>query len=124
DFQEARASRNQASEIANQEDKNLLATIPLYEARQAMGELAFQVAIVSSRKALQLSEGQYPDLAHEAKCILELAQAMSGKIRAIGRSCQDAVNFARKAEDKRLLAEMLLALAQVKVKNGEWQDAL
>src|SRR5262249_51809680 len=124
DFQEARASRNQATEMANQEDKNLLAIIPLYEARQALGELAFQIAIVNSKKALQMSEGQYPDLAHEAKCILVLAQAMSGAIHSVGRPCEDAVNFAQKAGDKRLLAEMSLALAQVEVGNGQWQDAL
>jgi ATP/maltotriose-dependent transcriptional regulator MalT len=84
----------------------------------ALSERRFDEAQKKSKQALAIAGTQVRIVIIGADSTLGLAQTLSGASRAGTGMCQQAVEIARKSGDPYLLAEALLALAEVQVESG------
>jgi serine/threonine protein kinase/Tfp pilus assembly protein PilF len=126
-YDDANASLAQAEELAKQSDNNIkpiLVEIPLHYAQLALSERHFPEAKKMSQQALKLAGAQYESVAIQAKYTLGLAQALSGEAVEGKKTCEEAVEMAKKAGDAGLLSRALLALAESLLENKDAQGAL
>lgn len=126
-YDEARASINQSSELANQPEgaiKPLLVDVALREAQMALSQRRFPEAKSRAQDSLTASGTQFEVTAIEAKFTLGLAEALSGSAAAGRKLCEEAVEQARRAGDEALLSKALLALAEAALESGDASVAL
>lgn len=102
--------------------KSLLAKIVLIETNLALSERRFLVARSKARQALSLNL----DTEHkvDAKYLLGMALASSGRNREGKALCEQAVEAALIMHDPQMLPSALLALAEVTLENGDTARAL
>jgi tetratricopeptide (TPR) repeat protein len=126
-YQEAEAALTEAYAIAqNPEtaDKYLMAWVCLFKARMALSQGRLEVAKARGRQALELAEAQFKDIAVQAQYTLGLAEALGGRPgrgKALGEA---AMAEAAGLHNPRYAAEAGLALAEVLLIGGEFQQAL
>lgn len=126
-YDEARASLSQAEELASNPDnpiKPVIAEVPLHYAQMALSERHFAEAKTKSQKALELAAAQYESVAIQARYTLGLAQALNGDGTEGRKTCEQAVEMAKKAGDAGLISRAWLALAEVLVENKDAQGAV
>ena len=126
-YPEARAALDSAFEIANQPEANfkaVLAWVHLRNAQMALSERRFDDAKKKSQLALEVAAAQFPDLMVEASSCLGLAEAFSGAAQPGRKSCEDAVDMAKKKNSPRLISGALLALAEVMLLGNDAKGAL
>jgi tetratricopeptide (TPR) repeat protein len=126
-YDEARVALGQTLEQASQPDnivKPVLAEIPLHYAQLALSERHFPEAKKKSQQALKMAGTLYEGVAIQAKYTLGLAQALSGEAGEGKKTCEEAVEMAKKAGDAGLLSRATLALAESLLENKDAQGAL
>jgi serine/threonine protein kinase/Tfp pilus assembly protein PilF len=126
-YEEARASINEARELADQPEgaiKPLLVDVALREAQLALSQRRFPEAKARAQASLASSSTQFEVTTIEAKFTLGLAQALSGSAPEGRKLCEEAVEQARRASDEALLSKSLLALAEVALASGDAAVAL
>jgi tetratricopeptide (TPR) repeat protein len=124
---EARASLNRAAALAaNPESgsKQLLASIHLSRAQLELSQRKFGDAESRSKMALELAGDDYKEIALQARRVLGLAQALSGKAQVGIANCAEAFELAKNARDPKVLNEALLSLSEATRLNGDAQNAL
>jgi tetratricopeptide (TPR) repeat protein len=127
DYEGARASLNQAYDLANQPNgsyKTVLSEVHLRRAEIALSERRFQIARSESEQALALAGKQDAWVATQAKLTLGLAQSLSGATREGKMTCEEAVEMAKKGGDFALVSKSLQALAEVLLEGGDAEGAL
>ena len=126
-YMEAEADLSKATSIADRPDepnKQLASRIQLINGKMALSRRQFAAAITSSQRAIALDDSPTKHTAIEAKCVLGLAQALSGAKAKGKQSCTEAVGMASQASDPKLLSQALLALAETLLEDGDSQGAL
>jgi ATP/maltotriose-dependent transcriptional regulator MalT len=126
-YDEARAALDKAFKIANHPDasyKPMLTYVYLANAQMLLSETRFSEAMKLSQKAIELVGNQNKDVTIQAKCVLGLADALTGASREGKEICEDAVKAARKATNPRLLSISLLSLAEIMLTTNDPKDAL
>jgi hypothetical protein len=81
-------------------------------------------ATTRAKAALKLAEGDYPDVALQARQTLALSQAVSGAAKKAVPLVEEAVGAARELKLPRLLSSALLASAEVRLAAGDGRGAL
>lgn len=105
-------------------DQRLTAWLLLLEARLALSQAAAATAQARAQMVLRTFKSASADILAEAQYTLGLARAELGTPRAGVAACEAAVRWARQSEDQRLLAEALLAAAQVRLAGRDAAPAL
>ena len=126
-YEEARASINEARELADQPEgaiKPLLVDVALREAQLALSQRRFPEAKARAQASLASSSTQFEVTTIEAKFTLGVTQALSGSAPEGRKLCEEAVEQARRASDEALLSKSLLALAEVTLESGDAAVAL
>src|SRR6202022_605880 len=90
----------------------------------ALSERRYDDAKKKSQLALEVAAAQFPDLMVEAKSCLGLAEAFSGAAQPGRKSCEEAVDRAKKKNSPRLISGALLALAEVMLLGNDAKGAL
>ncbi|HJU55181.1 MAG TPA: tetratricopeptide repeat protein [Pyrinomonadaceae bacterium] len=122
---EARASLNQAAELAGAPEggvKPVLAEVALHQAEIELSERHYPEAVASSRRALELAR-QFDGISLQAKSALGQALAGSGHAGDGRKECEAAVEMAARAGDASLLSRTKLALAEVLLEAGDARGA-
>ena len=120
-YDEARAALNAAFELANKKEaqlKTVLAWVHLVRARMALSQSKYADAKKEAQLALDLSE-KFPDVAHQAKYNMGLAQALSGSAQEGRKLCDEALAAAQTLKSRPLITAAQLALAEVMLLNKE-----
>lgn len=126
-YMEARQSLDQARLIANRpqaEYKALQAWLLLISAQMALSERDLATARKKGQETLNVAGAQYRDVMIQAKVCLGLAEALSGAPQLASQPCQEALAAAREIKNPRLVASVLLALAEVMVLTKDATGAL
>lgn len=113
---EARAALSQAAELAGQPEggvKPVLAEVALRQAEIELSERHFPEAVAASRRAVELSVGQFGGIYLQARSALGQALAFGGHAPEGRKECEEAVGLAARAGDAALLSRTKLALAEV-----------
>jgi len=125
-YQEARTDLDKAFSIADRPEsgyKRLLAEVYLSNALMALSERRFPEAKAKAQQASELAGTQFENIAVQSRYALGLAQALSGAPQAGRPLCEQAVAMAKEKSNPGLLANALLALAEVMLKAGDSQNA-
>lgn len=125
-YQEARTALDKAFSIADRPEsgyKRLLAGVYLSNAQMALSERRFPEAKAKAQQASELAGTQFEDIAIHSRCTLGLAQAFSGAPQTGRPLCEQGVALAKERTNPTLLANALLALAEVMLKPGDAQYA-
>ena len=126
-YDEARAALDHAHSIAADPEAGFnaqLAFVELIGAQMAHSLGKHAEAMTRSKAALKLAEGDYPDIALQARQTLALSQAMSGAPQKAVPLIEEAVDAARGLKLPRLLSSALLASAEVRIATGDGRGAL
>jgi tetratricopeptide (TPR) repeat protein len=125
-YAEATQALEQASQIANQGASflPLQANVHLAEAEIALANQKPAEAEISAKQAFDLVGAEDKTVAVEARKIMCVAAAQSGRAAAGLTSCQQAVDAVAGLGDPLLLAESRLALAEAAFAAGEAKRAL
>jgi tetratricopeptide (TPR) repeat protein len=124
-YSEARTALGEATSIAeNSNKKLLLASVQMTEAFMELSELHTQQARVHARKAQDLAGKEFGLTATQARYVLGLIQVRSGASGSARQLCQEAVDMARKTDDKYLLSVAQLAQAEALLGSNRPQEAL
>ena len=126
-YDEARAALDDAHSIAANPEarfKEQLATLELSAAQMAHSLGKPAEATTRAKAALKLAEGDYPDVALQARQTLALSQAASGAPKKAIPLVEEAVDAARELKQPRLLSSALLASAEVRIAAGDGRGAL
>ncbi|HKZ78306.1 MAG TPA: tetratricopeptide repeat protein [Pyrinomonadaceae bacterium] len=124
-YEEAREPLAQASAVAERsgsDNKALMTWLCIVDANLALSKRDFSTAIVKSRKALTLAGTQVGN-AIEARCLLGLAQSLSGARREGRRMCEEALAMATGLHDPWYVSKSLLALSEAMQQSGDQQAA-
>ena len=124
-YEDARTAFAQANSIAARPDdanKQMLARLSLLKAQMLLSERRFAEAKAEGNNAFSLNaENEH---AVEAKCVVGLAQALSGATREGKLTCEAAIEMARHMVFQPLLPRAQLALAEAMLENGDALGAL
>lgn len=126
-YEETRAMLQQATEIARQKGGSftaLQAAINLVEADIALSERKFADAEAKAKQALDLAGTEERSVAGEAKGVMGLAQALSGRAAAGLSLAQEANGIAGSLGDPLVLAKSQRILAEVALAAGDAKRAL
>ena len=128
-YPEAKASLDEASSIAEtlgSAGKPLMANIRVNAALMELSAWHLSLARINSRRALDLTGDQDPDLNTlvQANYSLGLAQVRSGASRAGRRLCETAVEAATRTGDPELISAAMLAMAEALLETGDSSQAL
>jgi len=126
-YDEARAQLKQASDIARQKSGSftaLQAEINLVEAEIALGDRRFADAEAKARETLDLAGSEDKAVAGEAKGLMGLAQALSGRAAAGLALCQQANETVAQLGDPLLTARLQGILAEAALAAGDARRAL
>lgn len=124
---EARRMLEQATEIANQKTGSftgLQALINLSEAEISLSERKFAEAGAKAKQALDAAGAEDKSVAANAKRLMGLSQALSGRAAAGLTLCAEATTTAASLGDPLLLAKSQLALAEASLAAGDAKGAL
>jgi len=124
---EARASLDRAAAIAAHPESGygqLLAVVFVSRAGLELSQRRLNQAEALARKAIALGADNDRELAIQAKCVIGLAQALSGRARAGSEICGEALELAEGLKNPRLVADAELALSEVTRLNGDPRAAL
>jgi tetratricopeptide (TPR) repeat protein len=122
--EEAKAALDEATSIAGQSYKSLLADVHLTRSLLELSDWQIQNAKIDSQKALDLAGTQSPDIAVQVYSALALAQARSGATRAGTLAGDKAVEIANGTNDPQLLSGALLASAEATLADRDAKRAL
>lgn len=126
-YNEAEMMLSRATEIAQKPDESyrqLKGGILLVGARLALSQRRFVEARRRAQQALDLAMTRSIHSAIEARCIVGLAQSLSGANREGMLQCQNAVDTAKQVGNDRLLGTALAAVAEASIERGDPQIAL
>ncbi len=124
-FDEARKSLDEAISIATSNGyKQLLPDIALSQAQLLVAERRLPEARAAAMRAIDGADGQYKEVAAEAKSTLGLAQALSGSASQGKVSCEDGLKMAQDLGDAALISRAMLALAEALIEMGDAKNAL
>jgi serine/threonine protein kinase/Tfp pilus assembly protein PilF len=126
-YPEARKALDAAFEIASRPEANykaVLAWVHLTNGQIALSEGRYDEAKKESQLALDVSASQFPDVMLQAKSCLGRAEAFSGAAQPGRKSCEEAVDLARKSNSPQLISGALLALAEVMLLGKDAKGAL
>ncbi len=126
-YDEARAALDDAHAIAADPEagfKEQLANVELIGAQMAHSLGKRAEATTRAKAALKLAEGNYPDVALQARQTLALIQAVSGAPKKAIALVEEAVVAARELKQPRLLSSALLTSAEVRIAAGDGRGAL
>lgn len=118
---------NEARSIADRPDNNykeLLALIHLYEAQMLFSQQRFDEARSKCQQAINLSGKEYKETAARAKILLGSIDAATGKAAAGRKLSEAALTEARQTGDPQLIARAQLALSETALAEGNAQSAL
>jgi serine/threonine protein kinase/Tfp pilus assembly protein PilF len=125
-YQEARTALDKAFSIADRPEsgyKRLLAGVYLSNAQMALSERRFPEAKAKAQQASEVAGTQFEELALQARYTIGLADGLSGAPQAGRPLCEQVVAMAKEKSNPGLLANALLALAEVMLKAGDAQNA-
>jgi serine/threonine protein kinase/cytochrome c-type biogenesis protein CcmH/NrfG len=126
-YTDARGALNSAFEIANRPEANykaVLAWVHLTNAQMALSEHNYNEAKKKAQLALKVSALQFPDVTLQAKSCMGRAEAFSGDPQVGRKSCEEAVDIAKKVNSPQLISVALLALAEVLLLANDTKGAL
>jgi tetratricopeptide (TPR) repeat protein len=124
-YDEARTALDEAHSIAAEAGfKEQLAYVELIGAQMAHSLGKPAEATTRAKAAVKLAEGDYPDIALQARQTLALSQALSGAPKKAMPLVEEAVDAARALKQPRLLSSALLASAEVRIAAGDGRGAL
>jgi serine/threonine protein kinase len=103
--------------------KALLVRIALTKTQMTLSEEKFSLAIQQGTQLRTLLGSQYKRTSIELRYTLGLAYGLAGSSQGL-KECQDAAELATPYPDPRLWANALLALAEVKLTNGDAPGSL
>src|SRR5262249_19624211 len=124
---EARKALDQATQIAKQKAASftgLQAAIDLVEADMAMNTRNFTDAGAKAKQARDLAGAEDKSVAAEAKSLIGLSQALSGRAAVAMALCEEASHEAAALGDPLLLAKSQIAFAEVALANSDAKRAL
>lgn len=127
DYSRAEALLSEAEKLASSPEGRypwLLTEIELVRAQMALSQQRFGDAKVKSAKTLAAVETVSDGLSIQAKYTLGLAQSFDGARSEGQRLCEEAVTFAKQADDVALLSRTMLALAKAQLTQGAAGDSL
>jgi tetratricopeptide (TPR) repeat protein len=125
-YPEARAALDSAFEIANQPEANfktVLAWVYVRNGQMALSQLRYDEAKKQSRRGLEVS-AEFSDVMLQAKSCLCRAEALSGTPQIGRKSCDEAVEMAKKSNSPPAISGALLALAEVMLLENDAKGAL
>ncbi len=126
-YSEAQSLLGEASAIADKPDggyKQLSAEIKLADAEISLSQWHLPEAKAQTEKLLALIGTQFPVIAVGAKRVLGLSQLYTGAAATGKRTCAEAVEMAKRANDPWQLARAQLALAEAMLLAGDRQASL
>lgn len=126
-YPEARKALDSAFEIASRPEANykaVLAWVHLTNGQIALSEGRYADARKESQLALEVSAAQFSDVMLQAKSCLGRAEAFSGAAQPGRKSCEEALDLARKSNSPQLISGALLALAEVMLMANDAKGAL
>lgn len=126
-YPDARKALDSAFEIATRPEANykaVLAWVHLTNGQIALSEGRYDAAKKESQLALDVSAAQFPDVMLQAKSCLGRAEAFSGALQPGRKSCEEAVELAKKSNSPQLISGALLALAEVMLQGNDAKGAL
>jgi tetratricopeptide (TPR) repeat protein/tRNA A-37 threonylcarbamoyl transferase component Bud32 len=126
-YDEAHNSLQQAAEIAGQQGGSFIAlasSVALAEAEMALSLQKFNEAEPKAKQALDLAGTQDKQLAAQAKIVIALSQARSGRAAAGLALCQQARDTANTPGDPLLMAQSQLCVAETAFLTGDNKRAL
>ncbi len=124
---EARTLLDRAAAMAARPEsgyRQLLATVYINQAGLEMSQLRLSRAESKSRKALDLAGQTDRQMAVQGRCVLGLAQALSGRARAGSALCAEAVELAKGVNNPRWLSDALLSLSEAARLDGDPRNAV
>jgi serine/threonine protein kinase len=125
-YPEARAALDSAFEIANQPEANfktVLAWVYVRNGQMALSQLRYDEAKKQSQRALEVS-AEFPDVTIQAKSCLCRSEAFGGSPQVGRKSCDEAVDMAKKSNSPPSISGALLALAEVMLLEKDAKGAL
>lgn len=125
-YQEARVALDRAFSIGDRPEsgyKRLLAGVYLSNAQMALSERRFPEAKAKAQQAIEVAGTQFEELALQSRYTIGLAHLRSGTPQAGRPLCEQAVAMAKEKSNPGLLANALLALAEVMLKAADAQNA-
>ncbi len=126
-YPDARKALDSAFEIASRPEANykaVLAWVHLTNSQIALSEGRYDDARKESQLALDGSAAQFSDVMLQAKSCLGRAEAFSGAAQPGRKSCEEAVELAKKSKSPQLISGALLALAEVMLFGNDAKGAL
>lgn len=126
-YDEAQQSLSEAlrrAESAGRPDAELLASLRLLIAQQALSRRRFDTAKSEGLAALRMAGAEFESIAIEAKATTCLAHALSGTARAGVQICEKALEMARPLNSSRLHSAALLSLSEARLMDGDAKGAL
>ena len=121
-YEEAKHSLSEAVQIAESTGRepptDLLAWISVSKAQMALSRRELPLAIIESRRALELAGEEFKGIAVRATYTLGLAQSLSGQTQAGRRTCENALEMAKALSDPLAESHALLALATAAATTG------
>jgi len=127
DYTQAEAVLGEAEKLANSAEgpyPALLTEIELIRAQMALSRQRFADAKIKSARTLAALDTVSDGLSIQARSTLGLAQSFAGARAEGQRLCDEAVTFAKQADDAALLSRSMLALAQAQLNHGAAADSL
>jgi serine/threonine protein kinase len=125
-YPEARKALDSAFEIANRPEANYKAVIAWVDLSK--GQIALSNGLYGeAKKECQLAQevsAEFPDVMLQAKYCMGRAEAFSGSPQPGRKSCDEAVEMAKKLSSPPLIAGALLALAEVMLVGNDAKGAL
>jgi tetratricopeptide (TPR) repeat protein len=124
-YDEAKQSLSESQQMVEEKELEgeLPARLKLIAAEMALSIGSYSLAESEARMALKRA-GEFEAVAIQASSLIGLAQAHSGRTEAGAKSCDGAVEVARRLSTPHLLSAALLALAAAQLDSGETQAAL
>jgi serine/threonine protein kinase len=130
-YREAKDALAEAFQVAQRPEgdyKHLLASAHMISGLMEASAWRFRNAKVESNRALTLAGSQYKPTIIQAKTTIGLTQARAGNraaaVRAGALLCEEALELARNTGDPQLLANTLLASAEMVLANGDARRSL
>jgi serine/threonine protein kinase len=124
-YQQAREKFDEAVSIAERpsiRNKQMWDSLSLVEAYMELSQRHFPAAISRGEQALSLNARNEHGV--EAKSLIGLARSLSGSKREGLKTCEEAVQAARRAVYPPILSEALLCLAEAMLEAGDIQGSL
>jgi tetratricopeptide (TPR) repeat protein len=126
-YPEARKALDSAFELASRPEANykaVLAWVHLTNGQIALSEGRYDEAKKECQLALDVSAAQFADVMVQAKSCLGRAEAFSGAAQPGRKSCEEALDLARKSNSPQSISGALLALAEVMLLGKDAKGAL